>query len=367
MDEPSNWPIYAVSDLIAVINQTLDYALESFTVIGEVSSFKINQNKYVFFDLKDSTGSLPCFMSVWQLRVPIEDGMKVSITATAKLTDWGKFSLTVKTIRPIGEGAIKKSLEILKNTLEKEGFFALERKRALPYLPKTVGVISSVQAAGYADFVKILDERIGGVKVEVAHVQVQGDVAADQMIRAIEYFNQRTDLVEVLVLIRGGGSADDLMSYNDEKLVRAVASSRIPILTGIGHETDVSLVDLVADKTASTPSNAAQMLVPDKHEIIRSTKAQIGGIVSRIDYAIDNSKCAVRDQIRAILRSYGSGVDRLVDQSKMMRRLIEQYDPDRVLARGYAILSGSMTKGSIIEIETSQLLINAEVRDVSRK
>ena len=158
----------SVSDFIAATNQTLEYAYPSVDVEGEVASFKVNQGKYVFFDLKDDGGTVGCFMSLWQLRVPIEDGMKVVVTASPKLTPWGRFSLTVRTIRPSGEGSLKKSFELLKAKLEKEGLFAAERKRPLPSEPQKVAVISSTQAAGYADFMKIVNDRWGGVQFDVA-------------------------------------------------------------------------------------------------------------------------------------------------------------------------------------------------------
>ena len=152
---------FSVSDFVALTNQTLEYAYPSVQIEGEVASFKVNQGKFIFFDLKDAGASVGCFMMLWQLRQPIEDGMKVIVTASPKLTQWGKFSLTIRAIRPSGEGDIKKSYELLKAKLDKEGLFAPERKRPLPRIPKRVAVISSVQAAGYADFIKILNARWG--------------------------------------------------------------------------------------------------------------------------------------------------------------------------------------------------------------
>ncbi|HEU0266070.1 MAG TPA: exodeoxyribonuclease VII large subunit, partial [Candidatus Saccharimonadaceae bacterium] len=270
---------YSVSDFIAIVNQTLDFAYPTVEIEGEVASFKVNQGKFVFFDLKDSSSTVSCFMMVFQLRVPIEDGMKVIVTASPKLTNWGRFSLTVRTIRPSGEGSLKKSFELLKAKLDKEGLFAVERKRPLPTTPRHIGVISSTGAAGYADFVKIVNARWGDMQIDVAHVQVQGEVAPEQMVRALKYFNQQEMLPEVIVLIRGGGSADDLSAFNDEPLVREIAASRVPVLTGIGHEIDVSLADLVADLAASTPSNAAELLVPDRREVLRSVKFKTSGLL----------------------------------------------------------------------------------------
>lgn len=360
-------PRFSVSDLIASVNQTLEYAYNDIEVEGEVASFKVNQNKFVFFDIKDEGGSLNCFMTVWQLRIPIEDGMKVIVVATPKLTKWGKFSLTVKSIRPSGEGSIKKSYEILKSKLEAEGLFAPERKRALPRYPKRIAVVSSTQAAGYADFIKILGDRWGGIDINVANVQVQGTDAPDQMIRAINYFNQRESLADVLVIIRGGGSADDLSAFNDEPLVRAITASRIPTLVGVGHETDESLSDLVADVRAATPSNAAQILVPDKTEVIRSARTQVCSILPRIAQMIDNRKQSVADLLSIAMANIERSIDSYELQIKHFFDIISQLDPGKVLTRGYAIVRGNIKVGSEIQIETSKKIIGAEVINVSDK
>lgn len=356
-------PIFSVSDFLASINQTLEYAYPAIEIEGEVSSFKVNQGKFVFFDLKDQGGSIGCFMTVWQLRVPIEDGMKVIIHATPKLTNWGKFSLTVQTIRPSGEGSLKKSFELLKAKLDQEGLFSPERKRPLPYPPKRIAVISSTQAAGYADFMKIIDDRWGGVQVDVAHVQVQGDVAADQIIRAIDYFNGREELSEVLVIIRGGGSADDLAVFNDEQLVRKIAASRIPTLVGVGHEVDVTLADLVADVRAATPSNAAQIVVPDRAELSRSVETSLSRIVRRTELSIS----AIDQQIHELLvnahRSFIEQVELLEVSVERSKRVLGAYNPMAVLERGYALVRGDLVPGGAIRIETSTKIVNAEVKD----
>jgi exodeoxyribonuclease VII large subunit len=281
-------PIFNVSDLLASLNQTLEYAYPAVDVEGEVASFKVNQGKFVFFDLKDASGSVGCFMTVWQLRMPIEDGMKVIVRATPKLTAWGKFSLTIQSIRPSGEGSIKKSYELLKAKLDSEGLFSPDRKRTLPPLPAHIAVISSTQAAGYADFITIINERWGGLTIEVAHTQVQGEGAADQMIRALEYFNSQQSLPEVIVLIRGGGSADDLAAFNDETLVRAIAASRVPTVVGVGHEIDETLADFVADVRAATPSNAAQIIVPDKRELVQQARHAVRLVAIKAEQAVDS-------------------------------------------------------------------------------
>jgi len=360
-------PTFSVSDFIAVVNQTLEYAYPSVSIEGEIASFKVSQEKFVFFDIKDKGGSIGCFMSVWQLRVPIEDGMKVIVSAVPKLTQWGKFSLTVKTIRPSGEGALKKSFELLKAKLDTEGLFAPERKRQLPSIPHHIAIISSTQSAGYADFIKILDDRWGGIKVDVAHVQVQGEVAPDQMIQAINYFNQQELLPEVIVIIRGGGSADDLAAFNDELLVRAIAASRIPTLVGVGHETDESLADLVADVRAATPSNAAQILVPDKTEIIRAVHVQVGSLLPRILQIIDQQKSAIKEVLKNVADTIDQAIDEKVVQISNLKSVLTQLDPNTVLARGYALIRGVQKIGSVIEVETNKVIMKAEVKNVINK
>jgi exodeoxyribonuclease VII large subunit len=356
-----------VSDFIAIINQTLDYAYPSVEVEGEVASFKLNQGKFVFFDLKDDGGSVGCFMMAWQLRVPVEDGMKVIVTAVPKLTPWGKFSLTVQGIRPSGEGSLKKSFELLKAKLDKEGLFTPERKRTLPRLPGHIAVISSTQAAGYADFIKIINDRWGGLQIDVAHVQVQGASAPDQMIQAIQYFNSQEQLPEVIVLIRGGGSADDLGSFNDELLVREIATSRIPTLVGVGHEVDVSLADLAADVRAATPSNAAQILVPSRDDVIRSVRSHVSSLLPRTEQAIDGQRSLVRQLLQGSMTVIDQRLGQQADQLQSMAQLLAEFDPRRVLARGYALVRGAITAGSTIEIEKSDILITAEVQHVSKK
>lgn len=359
--------LLSVSDFISLTNQTLEFAYPTIQVEGEVASFKVSHEKYVFFDLKDAGGSIGCFMTVWQLRVPIEDGMKVIVTASPKLTQWGKFSLTVRGVRPSGEGSLKKSFELLRAKLETEGLFATERKRALPMLPRHIAVISSVQAAGYTDFIKILNDRWGGMKIDVAQVQVQGAGASDQIIRALNYFNSHDDLPEVIVIVRGGGSADDLSTFNDELLVREIAASRVPTLIGVGHEVDVTLADLAADVRAATPSNAAQILVPDRQEVLQSVQASVGSLLPQIEQAIERQQRDVHSVLMQSVARINQQHQRQHEELRALRRILAELDPRQVLARGYALVRGDFKIGGKIEIEKNDTLITAEVRHVRKK
>lgn len=359
--------LLSVSDFIALTNQTLEYAYPTVVLEGEIASFKVSQGKFVFFDLKDTGASVGCFMMLFSLRVPVEDGMKVIITASPKLTPWGKFSLTVKSIRPSGEGALKKSFELLKGKLAAEGLFSPERKRTLPAIPQHIAVISSTQAAGYADFIKIMNDRWGGVRADVAHVQVQGADAPDQIIRAVQYFNEQEQLPEVVVIIRGGGSADDLAAFNDEQLVRAIAASRIPTLVGVGHETDESLADLVADVRAATPSNAAQLLVPDRQELIRAVRQRITPVLPRVLQAVEMQSVQVSDRLLGALAATERQLADTAGHVQYVRRVLDQLDPSVVLGRGYALLRGTLAVGELIEIETSNARMEAKIERYDKK
>ena len=358
--------IYSVSDFIATSNDIFEKSFPSVLIEGEISSFKVNQNKFVFFDLKDEESVLGCFMTVWQLRFPLEDGMKVVAQVKPKLTNWGKFSLTVEKITPKGEGSLKKSLEILKEKLTREGLFDENRKRRIPQDLQKIAVISSTQAAGYADFIKIINERWGGLKIIVAHTQVQGMAASDQIIRAIDFLNSQSELPDVIAIIRGGGSADDLAVFNDEKLVRAVANSRVPIITGIGHEIDQSLCDLAADFAASTPSNVAQILTPNKFDEMRFLRSKILRTNDLLLSKIAELKKFNREKNQEIRNRI---LQNILDQKREVqakKRILESYNPQNILAKGYALISGEIATGKEITIKTIDKTITAEGKNVNQ-
>ena len=366
-----------VSDLIALVNQTLEYAYPTVVVEGELSSFKVSKGKYVFFDLKDENSVVSCFMMVYQLRTALEDGMKVRVVAQPKLTAWGKFSLTVREVAPVGEGSLKRSFELLRAKLEKEGLFDPGRKRLLPHTPERIGVISSIESAGYADFVKILNGRWGGVDVTVADTLVQGADASSQIVDAIRHFNEQAQPVEVLVLVRGGGSAEDLSVWNDEPLVRAIAASRIPTLVGVGHEVDTSLADLAADIRAATPSNAAQLLVPDREAMIRELHHRQQRMLTRLSARRESEQRRTRVAIERLLSRLQSTLTLRRRHVQYARQTLRQLDPKVILGRGYAIIRDA--KGALVSdaaklkpndqiaIELQKAIINAGVQDVRSK
>ena len=363
---PGESPRFTPTTLIAAMNQTLEYAYEGALLVGEVASYKVNQGKWVFFDLKDEESSVSCFMSIYQLRVPLEDGMKIVVRGVPKVTKWGKFSFTVSAIKPVGDGSIKKAFELLKKKLSDEGLFAPEKKRELPKDITKLGVISSTGAAGYADFVKILNARWGGIHVQVAHTQVQGMDAPDQIIRALKYFNEHSE-VQVIAILRGGGSADDLSCFNDEQLVRAIAASKIPVITGIGHEVDESLADLAADVRASTPSNAAEMLTPDRESVRYSVEIAISRTKSTIIYKIDDILGRVDEPFDKIRRQIKQKIEFYHNMLFQKVKILEALNPEKVLRQGYAILSGKVSPGSVVNITIFDKEITAEVKEIHER
>ncbi len=363
---PGEAPRFTPSTLIAAMNQTLEYAYEGVLLVGEVASYKVNQGKWVFFDLKDEDSSVSCFMSVYQLRVPLEDGMKIVVRGVPKVTKWGKFSFTVSAVKPVGDGSIKKAFELLKKKLEAEGLFSPEKKRELPKDITKLGVISSTGAAGYADFVKILNARWGGIHVQVAHTQVQGMDAPDQIIRALKYFNERSE-VQVIAILRGGGSADDLSCFNDEELVRAIAASKIPVITGIGHEIDESLADLAADVRASTPSNAAEMLTPDRESVRYVVESSISRAESIIIGKINTALEKIDEPFSNIRRLIKQKIDYYGNILFQKAKILEALNPEKVLKQGYAILSGKVSPGSVVNITTFDKEIMAEVKEIHER
>ena len=223
---------------------------------------------------------------------------------------------------------------------------------------------------------KILSERWGGVELIVAHTQVQGVDAPRQIVRALEYFNQMADPVDVVAIIRGGGSADDLAAFNDEPLVRAIASSRIPTIVGVGHEIDVSLADMAADVRAATPSNAAQILVPDKREIYAQVRANVQTMVSAIGALYSQQLRLVAEQRERLLGGIESVYRRAEERYRQLMAVLGQLDPRTALKRGYALIfddkgqplgNHTVTVGDNVVIETNRYNITAGVQDVSEK
>jgi exodeoxyribonuclease VII large subunit len=366
-----------VSGFVAMVNQTLEYAYNSVIISGELSNFKISKNKWVYFDLKDELASVRFFGTVYVLPGPLEDGMTLEVLGNPRLHPQFGFTVTVQSIRPVGEGSIKKAANLLEMKLRSEGLFNEERKRPLPYPPSVIGLITSKESAAFADFSKILNQRWRGIDIQLIDVQVQGEAAPGQISDAVGQFNQIAKQPDVIVLIRGGGSADDLQAFSTEQVTRSVAASRIPTLVAIGHETDISLSELAADMRASTPSNAAELLVPDRLDIKRrlhEQTAELGLIINRIIVTRRAELQEIRSAINKLISDQLLSIRQNLANS---RRFIEILDPNLPLTHGYSIVrnqdgeivrSGhNLNPGDIVNMQMSDAIAAAQIKQVKMK
>lgn len=373
----NNELILSVSDFVAVFNQTIEYAYPSVTIVGELTNFRISKNKWVYFDLKDDYSSLKFFGTVYQLPGPLEDGLMLQVHGVPRLHNQFGFSINIQSMQPVGEGSLKKAAALLEAKLTKEGLFDESRKRMFPYPPKTIGLITSGESAAYHDFVKIINARWGGIDIQLADVQVQGEPAPSQIVAAIEHFNTHAEPVDVLVLTRGGGSAEDLAAFSTEQVTRAVAGSRIPTIVAIGHEVDISLAELAADQRASTPSNAAEMLVPDKkHElaVVLDTQKTLLHILGQ---NVADQKRRLEEAVADLHEVVISTVVRATEYLQQRTNLLEAYNPSAALKRGYAVVrteqgailrSGrGLARGDKLDIELSDATITTEVKETKVK
>jgi exodeoxyribonuclease VII large subunit len=349
--------VFTPTDFVAILNQTLEYAYPQVVIEGELTNFRVAKNRWVYFDLKDESSSVKFFGSVYQLPGPLQDGIIVRAIGVPRLHQRFGFSVNFSGITPVGEGALKKAADLLHQKLQKEGLFEVERKRPLPAIPDRVGLITADQSAARADFIKILGERWGGVEIIIVDSLVQGDQAPAQLASAIKTLNNLFEQPEVIVITRGGGSTEDLAAFNDERLVRAVAASRIPTLIAIGHETDESLAELVADMRASTPSNAAMALTPDRYAELK----RLDHISSSLDRLLLDAYNYCQDHLQHISERLNRYINNLFDveydRLKSAKRLAQLFDPNAVLQRGYAIVTkNSRHMSSIKNVKKDELL-----------
>jgi exodeoxyribonuclease VII large subunit len=362
-----------VTEFITVLNQTLDYAYPQVVIIGELANFRISKNKWVYFDLKDEMSSLKFFGTVYQLRQPLEEGMLLKVTSLPRLHNVYGFSMQIQSIDLVGEGSLRRAAELVQEKLTKEGLFDIARKRNLVYPPNKIGLITSAQSAAYADFIKIINDRWRGVEIRLLDVQVQGEPAVEQIIDAISLLNNSNFDLDVIVIIRGGGSPEDLSAFNSESLTRAVAGSKIPTLVAVGHEIDVSLAELASDKRASTPSNAAELLVPDRKIVLEQLKhsSQLLNKLTRDSFLI------AKENLKHNLDLLDDfTIKRISDAAKELANnmhLLEAYNPKSIMQRGYSIVfkgkkaitsSTDVKSGDILDIRLAYGSISSKVNTV---
>jgi exodeoxyribonuclease VII large subunit len=261
--------VFTVSDLTARIRDLLAKNFTDISVQGEISNCREAQSGHFYFTLKDERAQIRCVLFKQQRRgvkFRPEDGIQVTVRGSLSVYEArGEYQIYVEALEPVGRGALQLAFEQLKKRLEEEGLFATERKKPLPLLPNRIGVITSPKGAAVRDVVRILTRRFPNVQLAVYPVRVQGEGAAEEIVEALRHFNKK-HAANVILLVRGGGSMEDLWAFNEETVARAIAASSIPVISGVGHETDFTIADFVADVRASTPSAAAELVVQTRRE-----------------------------------------------------------------------------------------------------
>ncbi len=388
--------VLSVSQYLQIVNAVLREHVPSQEIVveGELGGYTVKDGKWIIFDLKDEKDAktkVACFGTTFKIVGAFESGMRVRVFGYPTVKGWSTFQIDVQRMEPVGEGALKKAYDALKKKLEGEGLFDAARKRSLPRFPQRIGLITSRDAAAYGDFLRILNNRWGGVEVDFYHVRVQGNEAVPEILAAFDYFNKlpspskgegqgevyggipaRPDL---LVLTRGGGSLEDLHAFNDESVARAVYSSKIPVVVGVGHERDESLCDFVADVRASTPSNAAERIVPNRTDVeyelammTRRMEERLTETIARRQLSVDRATRTVglvldRERQRFLSRAdrltvaFGTWKTTLRERLSTYERVLRQVDPKRVLARGYSIVT---VNGKVVS-DAATLEVGAEI------
>ena len=264
--------IWSVMELTARISNVLAVQFSNLWVEGEVSNYHAAQSGHLYFTLKDAKAQVKCVCfrtQAMRLKFRPEDGVKLIVRGSISVYEpRGEYQIYVEHIEPSGVGALQLAFEQLKKRLEAEGLFDEARKKPLPMLPRRIGVVTSPKGAAVRDILRILRRRFPNLHLIVYPVRVQGDGAAEDIVAALNYFN-RKQLVDVILLARGGGSIEDLWAFNEEIVARAIAACEIPVVSGVGHEADFTIADFVADVRASTPSAAAEIVVRSRQEFQR--------------------------------------------------------------------------------------------------
>src|SRR5215467_6850646 len=262
--------IWRVADLVGAVRTLMERSYTDVWVEGEISNFRMAESGHMYFALKDGDALLRVVMFRLQarlLRFKPDNGMQIIARGRVTIYDQrGELQLSAEFLEPVGAGALQLAFEQLKNKLAAEGLFDRERKKAVPQLPHRIGIVTSPRGAALHDMLNVLARRHESVGILIYPAQVQGEGAATEVAAGIRYFN-RIKNVDVIIVARGGGSIEDLAAFNDEGMARTIASSKLPVISAVGHETDFSIADFVADLRAPTPSAAAELVIESKHRL----------------------------------------------------------------------------------------------------
>jgi exodeoxyribonuclease VII large subunit len=333
--------IFSVSELNAAIRGVLDTEFQDIWVSGEISGLKLATSGHYYFTLKEREAQVRCvaFRSshrYWKFKP--QDGLAVLARGRIDVYEArGEYQLLVESIEPQGLGALQLAFEQLKRKLAAEGLFAPERKRPLPRFPRRIGIVTSPRGAAIRDIIHILSRRFPGLHIRLFPALVQGEGSVEEVCRGIEYFS-RTRWADLIIVGRGGGSLEDLWTFNEEAVARAIAASNVPVVSAVGHETDVTIADFVADLRAPTPSAAADLVVCTREELLDRIAAARSKSTQALRYRLAMMERRLRqqgiDRVLSVLhRRVGRGLQRTDEQEYRMRERIRVAIDSRERAR----------------------------------
>ncbi|MBZ0159578.1 exodeoxyribonuclease VII large subunit [Candidatus Methylomirabilis sp.] len=393
--------IYTISDLTAEIRATLEGSFAGIWVTGEMSNFHQHSSGHMYFSLKDETSQIRAVMfrtANRQLKFQPKDGLALLVYGELSVYERrGEYQIVAEYMEPKGLGALQLAFEQLKERLQAEGLFDDARKRPIPMLPRRIGVVTSPTGAAVRDILHVLRRRFAGVDVLIYPVAVQGDQAAPEIVEALGELNRRGGL-DVVIVARGGGSVEDLQAFNEEMVARAIAASRIPVISAVGHEIDYTIADFVADLRAPTPSAAAELVIARQDELMQrlddlgsrmagimrsrlhGLRVRIGGLDRHL--RLLNPIERIRAQRRCLTDRW-QNLTALADRrlTALRSRLqttagkLDALSPLAILHRGYSIClrlpgheiikDGSAVKtGDVIEVRLHRGRLRCDVREV---
>ena len=350
-----------ISELNERIKGALESRLEPLWVQGEISNIRMPPSGHFYFTLKDDNSQICAVMFRRQgtlLRFTPDNGMAVLCFGRVSVyTVRGDLQLYVDDMEPQGQGALALAFEQLKKKLAAEGLFASERKRELPFLPHSIGIVTSGKGAALHDMLRIIDDRYPDRRIVICQVKVQGEGAAREIVEGIANLN-RWGAVDVIIAGRGGGSLEDLWAFNEEAVARAIFASQVPVISAVGHEIDFTIADFVADARAPTPTAAAQMVVPCKRDLVEQVEYAAARLANGVDFKIEQLREIFQGLVKRLsdpsrkLRENQQRVDELsIDLTRRLRQRLRQLkdrlaersgrlgalSPLAVLERGYSI------------------------------
>jgi exodeoxyribonuclease VII large subunit len=322
--------VFTVSEITEQIRDLLEQKYPSVWIQGEISNLRPAPSGHMYFTLKDDSAQIRCVMFKMQnrfLKFRLHDGLQV--IAWGRLTVYGargEYQLILDTMEPAGLGGLMLAFEQIKNKLAAEGLFDPGRRKPIPSFPKTIGLVTSARGAAVRDMIRVLRRRFPSINILVSAATVQGDRAPEEITAAIDRLCQAGD-VDVIIVGRGGGSSEDLWAFNDERVVRSLAYCPIPIISAVGHETDVTLADFAADLRASTPSVAAELAVPDRRDMLETIVHLAARLRNSVRNVLDRKAAAVEELMKRLhdpRRQIQERRIRLDDLSERMARSIQR-------------------------------------------